>query len=77
MSVTEGEDKPLKYRTIFNGADLAIVTKSDLAAAVEFDRAAACAAINAVRPNLPVLEVSAKTGDGMQAWMDLLVQRRR
>ncbi|HXA50151.1 MAG TPA: hydrogenase nickel incorporation protein HypB [Candidatus Acidoferrum sp.] len=76
MSVTEGEDKPLKYPTIFNGADLAIVTKSDLAAAVEFDRAAACAAINAVRPNLRVLEVSAKTGDGMQAWLDLLIARR-
>jgi hydrogenase nickel incorporation protein HypB len=76
MSVTEGEDKPLKYPTIFNGADLAIVTKSDLATAVEFDRAAACAAINAVRPNLPVLEVSAKTGDGMDAWMDLLIARR-
>ena len=76
MSVTEGEDKPLKYPTIFNGADLAIVTKSDLAAAVEFDRAAACAAINAVRPNLRVLEVSAKTGDGMEAWLDLLIARR-
>jgi hydrogenase nickel incorporation protein HypB len=77
MSVTEGEDKPLKYPTIFNGADLAIVTKSDLATAVEFDRAAACAAMNAVRPNLPVLEVSAKTGEGMDAWLDLLVARRR
>jgi hydrogenase nickel incorporation protein HypB len=77
MSVTEGEDKPLKYPTIFNGADLAIVTKSDLAVAVEFDRAAAFAAINAVRPNLRVLEVSAKTGDGMQAWLDLLTSRRR
>jgi hydrogenase nickel incorporation protein HypB len=76
LSVTEGEDKPLKYPTIFNGADLAIVTKSDLAAAVEFDRAAACAAIHAVRPGLPVLEVSAKTGEGMQTWLDLLIARR-
>jgi hydrogenase nickel incorporation protein HypB len=75
LSVTEGEDKPLKYPTIFNGADLAIVTKSDLAAAVEFDRTAACAAIQAVRPGLPVLEVSAKTGEGMQAWLDLLIAR--
>lgn len=76
LSVTEGEDKPLKYPTIFNGADLAIVTKSDLALAVEFDRAAARAAIESVRPNLRVLEVSAKTGDGMDEWMDLLIARQ-
>ena len=41
FSVTEGEDKPLKYPTIFNTADVALITKTDLAAAVEFDRAAA------------------------------------
>src|SRR5262249_47909734 len=65
LSVTEGEDKPLKYPTIFNGADVAVVTKIDLAAAVEFDRRLLLEAIHDVRPGLPVLEVSARTGDGV------------
>jgi hydrogenase nickel incorporation protein HypB len=77
LSTTEGEDKPLKYPTIFNTADAAVVTKADLAAAVEFDRAAALANINEVRPGLPVLEVSAKTGEGMDAWMADLARRRQ
>jgi hydrogenase nickel incorporation protein HypB len=72
FSVTEGEDKPLKYPTIFNTADVAIITKSDLAAAVEFDRAAARDNIHAVRPGMNILEVSSKTGAGMTAWFDLL-----
>ncbi|MEO8593876.1 MAG: hydrogenase nickel incorporation protein HypB [Candidatus Solibacter sp.] len=75
LSVTEGEDKPLKYPTIFNGADLAIITKSDLADAVEFDRAAAYANLRAVQPALGILEVSAKTGYGMDAWFELLAAR--
>ena len=69
MSVTEGEDKPRKYPTIFNSADIAIITKSDLAGAVEFDRAAARASIEAVRPGMRVLEVSARTGAGMSDWL--------
>ena len=76
LSVTEGEDKPLKYPTIFNTADLAIVTKTDLAEAVEFDRAAATANIQSVRPGLPLLELSAKTGAGMEPWMKLLASQR-
>jgi hydrogenase nickel incorporation protein HypB len=72
MSVTEGEDKPLKYPTIFNTADAAIVTKSDLADAVEFDRAAAHRNIHAVRPGMTILEVSAKTGAGMSEWVQYL-----
>lgn len=75
LSVTEGEDKPLKYPTIFNTADLAILTKIDLAEAVEFDHAAARANIQSVRPGIPVLEVSAKKGMGMEAWIDRLVSR--
>lgn len=65
LSVTEGEDKPLKYPTIFHTADAAIVTKADLAAAVEFDRAATARNISAIRPGMPVFDVSAKTGLGM------------
>jgi hydrogenase nickel incorporation protein HypB len=72
LSVTEGEDKPLKYPPIFNGADIAIITKIDLAAAVEFDHAAAHRSIQSVRPGLQVFEVSAKTGQGMNEWLSFL-----
>jgi hydrogenase nickel incorporation protein HypB len=72
FSVTEGEDKPLKYPTIFDSADLAIITKSDLAAVVEFDATAACASIHSVRPDMPILQVSGKTGQGMDDWLDWL-----
>ena len=65
LSVTEGEDKPLKYPPIFNTADVAVITKIDLASAVEFDRAAAHQNIQSVRPGMQVFEVSAKTGAGM------------
>lgn len=75
FSVTEGEDKPLKYPTIFNTADLALLTKTDLAAAVEFDAAAAHRNLQSVRPGLPVFEVSAKTGAGMERWRDYLEGR--
>src|SRR3954467_6483628 len=64
VSVTEGEDKPLKYPTVFNTADVAIVTKMDLAEAVGFDMDTLLCNIERVRPGLEVLRVSAKTGDG-------------
>src|SRR6202521_4166905 len=76
ISVTEGEDKPLKYPTIFNSADVAVVTKMDLAAAVEFDWHSAYGNIQAVRPGMPVLKLSAKTGDGMEEYLDFLTARR-
>ena len=69
LSVTEGEDKPLKYPTIFNTADLALLTKMDLGVAVEFDSAAAESNIQRVRPGMPLVKVSAKTGDGMADWL--------
>lgn len=69
MSVTEGEDKPLKYPTIFNTADLAVITKTDLAEAVEFDWAAAERNIHAVRPGMEIIPVSSKTGAGMENWV--------
>src|SRR5271155_2452601 len=62
LSFTEGEDKPLKYPTIFNSADVAISTKIELAAAVEFDWEAARKSIQAVRPGMEVFKLSAKTG---------------
>jgi hydrogenase nickel incorporation protein HypB len=72
MSVTEGEDKPLKYPTIFNTADATVITKIDLAAAVEFDAKAAYQSIQSVRPGMQVFEVSAKSGQGMDEWLQFL-----
>ena len=75
LSVTEGEDKPLKYPTIFNSADVAVITKMDLAVAVEFDEGAARANIQAVRPGMQVFTVSSKSGAGMEEFFNLLVRR--
>ena len=75
VSVTEGEDKPLKYPTIFNSADVAVVTKVDLAEAVEFDDSAMNKNIQSVRPGMPVFRVSAKTGDGMEELLRFLASR--
>jgi hydrogenase nickel incorporation protein HypB len=75
MSVTEGEDKPLKYPTIFNSSDIAVVSKVDLVAAVEFDWSAATTNIHAVRPGMPILGVSARSGEGMDVFCDLLEAR--
>jgi hydrogenase nickel incorporation protein HypB len=71
LSVTEGEDKPLKYPTIFNTADVAVITKIDLAEAVEFERETAHNNIQSVRPGMKVFEVSAKTGAGMDELLQL------
>jgi hydrogenase nickel incorporation protein HypB len=76
LSVTEGEDKPLKYPTIFNSADVAVVTKLDLATAVEFNWEAASANIQAVRPGMQVFSVSAKTGEGMDEFRRYICSAR-
>lgn len=76
LSVTEGEDKPQKYPPLFNSADVVLLTKMDLAAAAEFDRAAAVASITAVAPHIPILETSAKKGTGMAEWLNFLEARR-
>jgi hydrogenase nickel incorporation protein HypB len=75
LAVTEGEDKPLKYPTIFNSADVAILSKSDLADAVEFDWNSARHNIQAVRPGMRVFELSTKTGDGVDRYLDFLAER--
>jgi len=76
LSVTEGEDKPLKYPTLFNSADAAVITKMDIAEAVEFDREAAHRNIRAIRPNIRIFETSAKTGAGMDVWLDYLAAEK-
>jgi hydrogenase nickel incorporation protein HypB len=77
LSVTEGEDKPLKYPTIFNSADVAVVTKTDLAAAVDFDEQTLDRNIQAVRPGIQILKLSAKTGKGMREFLDYLQKLRQ
>src|SRR5262245_8349883 len=72
MSVTEGEDKPLKYPTIFNTADVAVITKMDLAEAVDFDLATARENIQSVRPGIRTIELSVKTGVGMADYFELV-----
>lgn len=76
FSVTEGEDKPRKYPTIFNTADVAVITKIDIAAAVEFDLEAARESVQAVRPGMPVLETSVKSSNGMAPWLRWLENYR-
>jgi hydrogenase nickel incorporation protein HypB len=77
LSVTEGEDKPLKYPPMFRNADVVLLTKTDLAPHVDFDRAAALANIRRVSPASTIFEVSARSGDGMAAWCDFLKGRVR
>jgi hydrogenase nickel incorporation protein HypB len=76
MSVTEGEDKPLKYPPIFNTADVAVITKNELAEAVEFDWQAARQNIESVRPGMKIFRLSAKTGTGMDEYLSFLIQQR-
>jgi hydrogenase nickel incorporation protein HypB len=75
LSVTEGEDKLLKYPTIFNSADVAVVTKMDLAPAVEFDWQVAYGNVQAVRPGMQVLKLSARSGEEMDDYLDFLQKR--
>ena len=75
LSVTEGEDKPQKYPQLFHSADVIVVTKTDISAAVEWDRNAALAAIRAVNPVAPIIETSARTGDGVVDLLDLLLSK--
>jgi hydrogenase nickel incorporation protein HypB len=76
LSVTEGEDKPLKYPTLFNSADAAVITKIDIAEPCGFDREMALKNINEIRPGIRVFETSAKTGAGMEEWLGYLIEMR-
>lgn len=75
VSTTEGEDKPLKYPTIFNTADVAVVTKLDLAEAVGFEMDTLLHNINAVRPGMPVVQVSTRNGQGIKKLERFLTSR--
>ena len=76
ISVTEGEDKPLKYPTIFNSADVAVITKLDLAEAVEFDWKVLSEPISRrCVPGCTSLRLSAKTGQGIPEYLAFLESR--
>jgi hydrogenase nickel incorporation protein HypB len=76
VSTTEGEDKPLKYPTIFNSADAAIVTKIDLADVVDCNKELLFHNIQSVRPGIKVFEVSARTGLGLGELKQFLIAGR-
>ncbi|MBZ5524463.1 MAG: hydrogenase nickel incorporation protein HypB [Acidobacteriia bacterium] len=76
LSVTEGEDKPLKYPAMFNSADVAVITKIDLAEACEFDRDLAWKNIREIRPDVTIFETSSKKGSGFGAWLQFLESER-
>jgi len=76
LSVTEGEDKPLKYPVMFQKADLVLLTKVDLIPHLDFDVASVEDALARVMPGAKMLKVSAKTGDGIDAWLQWLEERR-
>ena len=77
LSVTEGEDKPLKYPPMFQSADVVLISKIDLAQACDYDRDAALANIRRVAPKARVFETSAKTGQGLDAWREFLLQQQQ
>lgn len=77
LSVTEGEDKPLKYPPLFHSAHVIVISKSDIAEAAEFDREAALSNITRVNPRARVFEVSAKKDQGMDAWCEYLKELRK
>src|ERR1035441_7688501 len=77
LSVTEGEDKPLKYPPMFQAADVVLISKIDLAQACGYDRDAALANIRRVAPNARVIETSAKTGQGLDAWREFLLKQHQ
>jgi len=74
LSVTEGEDKPVKYPDMFAAARLMVLTKVDLLPHLDFDVAQCIAFAQRVNPDIEVLLVSARTGVGMDAWLDWLLQ---
>lgn len=73
LSVTEGEDKPLKYPSMYQSADVVIINKSDIGEVVGFDRTLALNNLQKICPQATIFEVSAKTGLGMEKWYDYLL----
>jgi hydrogenase nickel incorporation protein HypB len=76
LSVTEGEDKPLKYPSIFLKSELLVITKTDLLPYVPFDVAAAEENARRVHPKMEIVKLSCTGGDGLQEWLTWLQRKR-
>jgi hydrogenase nickel incorporation protein HypB len=77
LSVTEGEDKPLKYPDMFRAARLMLLNKCDLLPHLQFDVARACAYARQVNPDIEIIQLSATSGEGMEAWLAWLEREHR
>jgi hydrogenase nickel incorporation protein HypB len=75
VSTTEGEDKPLKYPGIFRKAELAVVTKMDLLPFLDFDVEALRRNISSIHEGMEILEVSSRTGEGIDRWIEWILER--
>jgi len=75
LSVTEGEDKPLKYPLMFRVCHAALLNKIDLLPHLDYDRDAAVQNIHKVNPQMPIFEISAKTEEGFDSWIEWLIQK--
>ncbi|OKH14337.1 hydrogenase accessory protein HypB [Fischerella major NIES-592] len=76
LSVTEGEDKPLKYPIMFQEADCLLITKIDLAPYLDIDISCIAANVRQMNPDVTIIPVSAKTGEGLEVWFDWVRQFR-
>ena len=77
LSVTEGEDKPLKYPVMFQEADCLLITKLDLAPYVDVDIEKIVANVRSLNPHAKIISVSAKTGEGLEIWFDWVKEQVR
>lgn len=77
LSVAEGDDKPEKYPLIFEQSSAMVLNKIDLLGMADFDMEKARAKARATNPNLPIFELSARTGQGLEAWLDWLCARAK
>ena len=76
-SVPEGDDKPVKYPVAFHRADCVVLNKMDLVAATNFSREAFGGFVRGIRPQVPILELSCRTGEGLEAWLDWIRAARK
>ena len=76
LSVTEGEDKPLKYPDMIASSQLMLISKIDLLPHIDFDVNALVANARKISPGIKVLKVSARTGEGMEAWASFIRSAR-
>ena len=75
LSVTEGEDKPLKYPLMFRVCDVVVLSKIDLLPHLSYDLSQTVANIRMVNPDIHIFELSAQSGEGMEPWLDWLEQK--